>query len=38
MPFVIIAAADGRHIEQALATLDNGEIDKESARKALNFL
>jgi hypothetical protein len=38
MPFAIIAAADGQHIENALATLDNGEINKDSASKALDFL
>jgi len=33
-----IFAADLEHIVKVLTMLDNGEIDKDSARKALNFL
>ena len=33
-----IVKADLEHIVKVLTMLDNGEIDKESARKALNFL
>lgn len=33
-----IVEADLEHISKVLTMLDNGEIDKESAREALNFL